>query len=347
MRVLQTIAGAQHGGAETFFVTLVLALHRAGLDQRVVMRHNAGRAAMLRAGGLDPVELRFGGPLDLRTRRALKREIAAFKPGVVVSWMSRATQAVSRSPVVHAGWLGGYYPLKHYRRCDHLIAVTSDIVDYLARSGWPTNRAHLLCLFATDEREPAVDRRSLDTPDDAPLLLAMGRLHVAKAFDVLLKALVQVPDAYLWIAGEGPLHRDLEALACELRVEPRVRFLGWRHDRAALLAAADICVFPSRYEPFGAVTIESWAQGVPLVAAAAAGPGATITDEMDGLLVPVDDVGALASAIRRVLDDRDLCARLAAGGHARWQAEFTEDQAVRRWRDFLARVTGSCAASPA
>ena len=96
--------------------------------------------------------------------------------------------------------------------------------------------------------EPAdaapVPRESLDTPPDAPLLLGMGRLHDAKAHDVSLQALAELPDAHLWIAGAGPQEAKLKAMAEALGVAPRVRFLGWRTDASALYRSADVCVFP-------------------------------------------------------------------------------------------------------
>ena len=69
MRVLQVMAGAEFGSAEAFFTRLILALDHAGLDQRVVIRGNWARAQVLRDGGIEPVELPFGGLLDWRTPR--------------------------------------------------------------------------------------------------------------------------------------------------------------------------------------------------------------------------------------------------------------------------------------
>ena len=68
MRILQVMAGAKFGGAEAFFTRLVVALRRAGLHQRVVIGKNKQRAEVLRKGGIEPVEFRFGGPLDILTR---------------------------------------------------------------------------------------------------------------------------------------------------------------------------------------------------------------------------------------------------------------------------------------
>ena len=87
LRVLQAMAGSRHGGAEGFFTRLIPALARAGLDQKVDIRRNAERAAALRSEGVEPVELPFGGRLDLWTPFALKKELRAFRPHVVLTWM--------------------------------------------------------------------------------------------------------------------------------------------------------------------------------------------------------------------------------------------------------------------
>ncbi len=338
MRVLQAMAGGEYGGAEAFFTRLALALARAGVEQRLVIRRHPHRAAILNAGGVEPLELPFGGPLDVRTRFALRREVKHFRPAIVVTWMNRATRLCPRGDFVHVGRLGGYYDLKYYRGCDHLIANTEDIVEYLAKSGWPEDRAHYLPNFASQERAPPVSRDALYTPPRAPVLLALGRLHENKAFDVLLRALAQAPDVYLWLAGEGPLRGELEGLAQHLAVKPRVRFLGWREDTAALFAAADIFVCPSRREPLGNVVIEAWAQGVPVIAADSLGPGTLIEHMETGVLTPVDDAAALTNAIRRVVEDRALRTRLAGNGRAEYEARFTEAAGVRRYLAFFERV---------
>jgi glycosyltransferase involved in cell wall biosynthesis len=165
----------------------------------------------------------------------------------------------------------------------------------------------------------------------------MGRLHEAKAHDVALHALVRIPDAFLWIAGAGPLEAKLKGMAEALGVAPRVRFLGWRTDASALYRSADVCVFPSRYEPLGNVVIQAWAHGLPVVAAASQGPKALIRDGEDGLLTPVDDAEALAAAVTRLLADRDLRGRFVAAGEARVAAEFSEAAVVGQWKELFAQ----------
>lgn len=338
VRVLQAMAGAHHGGAEAFFTRLALSLRRAGLDQRIVIRRDIDRAKALRDGGIEVVELPFGGMLDFGTKCALRREIKQFAPDVVLTWMNRATKKCPNGDFVHVARLGGYYDLKYYRQCDHLIGNTIDIVDYLRRNGWSAERTHYLPNFVDAKPSPPIARAQLKTPEAAPVILALGRLHPNKAFDVLLHALARLSEAHCWIAGEGPERAALEALAARLGLGARLHLLGWREDTAALLAAADVLVCPSRHEPLGNVVIEAWAHGVPVVACASAGPKALIENGVNGLLVPLEDARALAEAVRRVVDDKALAQHLAEGGRAAYAVEYTEAAVVARYIEFFEKV---------
>lgn len=334
------MAGAEFGGAEAFFVRLAIALNRTGLDQKVVIRKNPARAALLRNGEVEPIELPFGGRMDFSTTRALKREIKDFQPDVVLTWMNRATSMCPKGDFIHAARLGGYYDLKYYAECDHLIGNTQDIVEYLVEHDWPADKAHYLPNFVFDEDAEPLSRRDFYTPNDVPLIVALGRLHENKAFDVLLSALARVPNAYLWLAGDGPLKEELQKQAEVLGIKPRVRFLGWRDDTAALLQTADLFVCPSRHEPLGNVVIEAWAQGLPVVAADSMGPGTLIENMESGVLVPVDDEILMARAIRGVLDDENLSRRIAENGYQTYQDNFTEARVVEQYLEFFKKVAG-------
>jgi glycosyltransferase involved in cell wall biosynthesis len=343
MRLMQTMAGARHGGAEAFFERLACALARRGIDQTVVIRSEPRREAVL-AGDEVVVETQpFGGYFDFTTSRGLRRLIEAQRPDVVLSWMNRATRATRRArqgckaSFVHVARLGGYYDIAYYKGCDHLVGNTPDIVDYLVREGWPAERAHYLPNFVDAKSLPAIPRETLDTPRDAPLIVAMGRLHENKGFDVLLDAMASLPEHYLWLAGEGPLRGALQSQAAELGVTKRVRFLGWRDDVAALLVAADVFVCSSRIEPLGNIVIEAWAHHVPVVSCAAEGPMQLIDPDNNGLLVPKEDAQALAAAIRRA-GEPGLAAHLTAAGRATYDDAYTEDAVVARYLDFLEHI---------
>jgi glycosyltransferase involved in cell wall biosynthesis len=259
--------------------------------------------------------------------------------------MSRATRLCPRGDFVHVARLGGYYDLKYYGRCDHLIGNTRAIVDYAVAEGWPRDRIDYLPNFVPDAN--AEEATGAGAPctfrAGASLALALGRLHPNKGFDLLLEALAAARGVHIWIAGDGPLRPQLEQLAIRLGVAERVRFLGWRQDVAALLARADLLVCPSLHEPLGNVVIEAWSAGLPVVATASDGPVGLIEDGKTGILVPLPGSPgggpkALAQAIERVCRDPELRARLGQAGRRAYEAEFTEEAVVARYRSFFDRV---------
>ena len=338
-RLLQALAGAPHGGAEMHFLRLCLALERAGVEQRVVIRPWPESLATLRSGGIEPVTAPFGNFFDRQTGRILQQQIDEFRPEVVLTYMSRASAAMPRGDFVHVARLGGYYGMKYYRNCDYLVCVTPAVQAHSVKNGFPTERVPVVTKLVDDHSGTAPhDRAALDTPADAPLVFALGRLHKNKAFDILLQALAKMPGVYLWLAGEGPLRKALTRLADDLRIAERVRFLGWQKDPAPYFAAADYYVVPSRHEPLGNVTLEGWMQGKPMVAAASQGPSWLISEEENGLLVPVDDPDAMAAALQRLIDDPQLAANLGRHGRETFERGFTEEVAVRRYLELFERV---------
>jgi hypothetical protein len=142
--------------------------------------------------------------------------------------------------------------------------------------------------------------------------------------------LALLPDCHLWIAGAGPEEAALKALAKELGVADRAKFLGWRTDRGALLRAADICLLPSRYEPFGTVILDAWSTATPFIACESDGPRATIRNGENGMLVAAENPPALAGAVRAVLDNPDLRNRIARAGLEQYLAHFTREAVTRK-----------------
>ncbi len=333
------MAGAPNGGAELFFERLVVALHRAGEAVLPVIRRDAARAARLAAGGLQARQLTFGGPADLLTGLHLGRLLRRFAPRVVVAWMNRAAGCAPRGDWVLAGRLGGYYDLSYYRRCDHLVGNTRGIARWIVGQGWPADRVHTVPNFVADLAGAAPVRRdAIGVPPGKPLLLALGRLHRNKAFDVLIRALSRLPGVHAAIAGEGPEHADLLDLARREGVAEQVHLLGWRQDTGSLLAAADALVCPSRHEPLGNVVIEAWSARRLVVAASAEGPRELLIPGEDGVLVAKEDPAALADAVQAMLDDPSRTAAMVEAGRRRFEAEFAEAPVVAQWRAFLGAV---------
>ncbi|HEY0204245.1 MAG TPA: glycosyltransferase [Acetobacteraceae bacterium] len=336
MRIAHIMAGAPAGGAELFFERLAAAQQASGESVLPLIRHDPARAARLSAAGLAPIQLRFGGALDLLTRPRLRAALRRFAPRVAVAWMNRAARMAPRGSWVLAGRLGGYYDLRYYRRCDHLIGNTRGITDWIIAQGWPAARVHHLPNFSPDLRGAAP--AALPTPLGAPVVLALGRLHRNKAFDILIRALPLLPGVHAVIAGEGPERPALLGLASQLGVASRLHLLGWRTDQAALLAACTVLACPSRHEPLGNVVLEAFSAARPVVAADAAGPSELIACDNTGLLVPRDDPTRLAQALGAILHDPALAACLANAGRACFEANHQSAPVLQRWQTALAQM---------
>ncbi len=170
-------------------------------------------------------------------------------------------------------------------------------------------------------------------------ILAIGRLHKQKGFDVLLRAVaLRLPDVHVTLLGEGSERAVLASLAEELGIASRVHLPGFVSDTAPYLAHADLFVLSSRWEGFGHVIVEAMAAGLPVVATDCPyGPADIIRDGKTGLLVKPEDAESLASAIGRVLSDNSFSRELASAG-ALVAHRYESDQVAREYAIMLGDV---------
>jgi glycosyltransferase involved in cell wall biosynthesis len=170
--------------------------------------------------------------------------------------------------------------------------------------------------------EPAVSVRS---PRPGPVIGSVGRLEHQKGFDVLLRALADVPGASLRVVGDGSEREGLERLARELRVADRVAWEGWSDDPRSGLGSFDVFALSSRFEGFPLVVLEALLARAAVVATDVGSVAEAVIDGETGLLVPPEDPHALAAALRRGLADAGLRRRLGEQGRRLVLERFTAD----------------------
>jgi glycosyltransferase involved in cell wall biosynthesis len=221
--------------------------------------------------------------------------------------------------------------------------VLRHLTDRVVAVGWETARVHQpriggasieIIPNAVGEPDPigreerAAIRAGLGVPDDATLLISVGRLNPQKAFPDLLQAFGSVlaahPDARLCIAGMGRERDELEREVASRGLSERVRFLGLRRDVPKLLAASDIYVSAAHWEGLPVATLEAMAAGLPVVATRV-GDVPRVVAPGTGTLVEPGDPDALAAALVALLDDPALRRRQGEAARLHVQKHFGRD----------------------
>jgi len=217
------------------------------------------------------------------------------------------------------------------RRADQIIATSSDEVFELLRMGADLRRLSVVpCGVDLEHFRPDGPREP--RPAGRARIVVVSRLVPRKGVGNVISALAELPDAELVVAGgperarldADPEARRLAALAEELGLAGRVDLRGRveRNDLPALLRSADAAVSLPWYEPFGIVPLEAMACGVPVVASAVGGLLDTVVDGITGVHVPPRSPERLAEALRSLLADPELRARLGRAGAERARARY-------------------------
>lgn len=288
-----------------------------------------------------------------RRVRALRRLILKRRPDAILSFIDipNITTLASglglgcRIVVSERGTLGGNRSLSQYqlglhwrvlrwalyRRAAAVTALNEQTAAWLARH----------CSVAVEVVPLALRPLPSVTVPREPFILAVGRFHRVKGFDLLIRAFARIsrefPGWRLVLLGEGPEGNRLDALAAELGIADRVELRPPAGQIDDWLARAGIVAQPSRSEAFGNALLEAMAMAAPVVSTACAGPASFMRDGANGRLVPVEDVAALAAALRELLADPALRERLGDAASQVREA-FRQDRVMAQWESILFRA---------
>jgi glycosyltransferase involved in cell wall biosynthesis len=220
-----------------------------------------------------------------------------------------------------------------------VVAVSRSVAESLYRHGILRSRVVVIQNGIDLRPYPQGGARE---PQEKFTFIFVGRLIGDKGVDVFLDALSEVPGVQARVVGTGPEERVLKEQGTRLGLDDRVQFLGARSDVPALLHTADALVLPSYREGFGLVAIEARAAGLPVILTDFPASTDIIKDGVQGLIVPRGDVQALAGALRRLSQDRELYARLAASapqGLDRFSIERHVDELMAFAREPIVRYS--------
>jgi glycosyltransferase involved in cell wall biosynthesis len=307
VRILHVIQELGTGGAERILISAYRGAREAGHE--VFVAAAPGPLAAEIEGEVFPMPIVRRKPWRLPAAAlAVRRAVRASRPDVIHAYnptMALAAGLATRRPglvnlqgVAEEDWPATVRLVRLSRLAP--VACGPGVAAALEEHGLPP--------FATVPN--AVGPAPLPGERVAGVI-AVGRLVEQKNHELAIRAMTEVPGATLAIVGDGPLRPELERLAAELGAS--VIFTGVRRDARALMGAADVVVMPSRWEGLPLTALEALASGTPLVATNVRGLRELLTDGENALLVP-EEPDALAAAIRRVLEDDQLAARLSEAG---------------------------------
>jgi glycosyltransferase involved in cell wall biosynthesis len=289
---------------------------------------------------------------NVRRIRRLRRMLRESAPDVVLSFLdfpNIVTLLAARSlgvPVVVSERANPAYddlkPIwrvlrrRTYPRSAALVCQTRAMVDQLQKEINVKGYA----IPNPVEQPPMGHAVPSESGANAQTIIAMGRLVPQKGFDLLLEAFARIagrhPEWSIKVLGKGPLKAQLEAQAESLGLKNRVSFVGVVADPFPMLREAGLFVFSSRFEGFGNALVEAMACGLPVISFdCPAGPSDIIRPGVDGLLVPPEDVNALANAMDHLLTDAAERERLARRAPEVLE-RFSLERILAMWHELLA-----------
>lgn len=350
-RSIHIIGSRLLGGAESFYMRLVKALAEHG-EVTAVTRANSLVARELE-GVVSQFHTGMSSSLDLLSRYRIGRLVKEQRPDIVQTYMTRATVLTHIKPgrgTVHIARLGGFYKAKRFAHAHAWIGNTRAICDFLIQEGLPAERVFYIGNFvdrpvAPDPQQQRQLRQQLGLPEDARVVVALGRMVGKKGFQDLLAAFARLDTTihgrplHLLLVGDGPLRGELERQAEELKLGGRVHWAGWQTQTSPYYYLADLFVCPSRHEPLGNVILEAWSHRLPVLSTASHGAIELIEEGINGVLAPCEQPEALAARMAELLTaDESVLTRLAQQGHASIEAGYRPEAVVQAYEELYQQL---------
>ena len=342
----------------------IIGLHELGFRLRVMSSPRALHFERMKQAGVPVVPLEFRGKLDLEAVRAIRRELESGGYDILHLFSNKAAmngilaaRGIPVRIVVYRGIVGNETFLNPFSwmrclnpRVDRIVCVAEAVREYFLRLnvlGLRVPPEKLVTIYKGHDLEwydqPPVARSSLGVPEDAFIVCCVANWRPRKGIEVLLDAFERLPDdvnAHLLLVG----NMESESVRGRLRANRRaanIHVLGYRRDAAAVVAAADVAVLPSlKREGLPKTVIEAMAYGVAPIVTAVGGSPELVEHGKSGLVVPPGDPDALADALLRLYEDRELARTLGDAARQRIANDFTIGRTIAETAKLYRELAG-------
>lgn len=344
---------------------LFIGLKKAGFDVDVMCNPKGRNYQRLVDEGMVAQPMALESRFDKAGIDAIREQLAkknyeiihAYNPRALACGL-KASKGTDIRIVAYRGVIGNISFLNPeswitflHPRVSKIVCVADAIKDYLASLKFLWMRipdSKLQRIYKGHDldwyqAEPA-DLSEFGVQEGDFVICCTGRNSPRKGFDVLIKALEELPEGmtpHLLLVGDVDKNEEIRELVAQSPHSDRIHFTGYRNDAPAIAAASDVFVLPStEREGLPRAVIESMVYGVTPVVTGVGGMPELVEDGVSGLVVPPKSSTALAGAIGRLYRDRELLAKLGKAARHRISTHFHTAQTVRETGDLYKSLTG-------
>ena len=361
--VLHIDTESKWGGGQKQTLYLVKELHARGANTRVICKPRSGLYQRCRRQGVPARQLNILNELDLLAAAKIARMFRCGNFNIIHAHTGHAHTAA----VIAAGFVKpsppvvvtrrtifkikpGWFNNKKYLQPNiKYIAISTAVKDVLVQAGVADTNVRIIPI--------GIDLKSIDSADNGPVeairrefrissedfvIGSVGGLVELKGHRYLLESVSklkqEIPEIKCIITGAGTLRDSLEKIAAKLEIHDRVVFTGFREDALAIMRTFDVMVVPSLSEGFSNVALEAMALGKPVIAADVGGLKDLMRDAENGILVPIKNGAAIASAVKKYHRNPDYAHKLGRQARLDVQNKFTLDQMINSTSEYYENI---------
>ena len=349
LRILHSEAATGFGGQEQYIYRMMLAMRARGHHLEAVCQPHAMLTQRLRDEGFTVHTMLMDGPLNfIKGVASISKILRAGRFDVLNTHSRRdtilagcAARLARTRLIVRTRHLANKVgSLFSYTVIPHRVTTASDFVrQHLIQRGVPPD--YVATVYPAVNLPPLAPQSSLrDELKLAQNDIVVGCVAIMRAqkghkdlIDALEPIIRERPNVHLVLVGGGsPVFEEVQAYIDAKQLGKRVHMLGTRHDVPNLLAGFDLFALATRKEASGTVFVEAGAAGLPVVGTRVDGVPEMMHDGVSGILVPLDDQGALTEALKRLIDDPALRRQMGQAGlqFCRYEERFSLDAMVHR-----------------
>ncbi|TWU40778.1 glycosyltransferase [Novipirellula artificiosorum] len=367
MRIALIITELNPGGAERCLTELAIGLTESGDDVRVYSigsRPDPQKCILIDRLAKHRVPIEYGGADStfqvFKAQRSLRKSLHSFHPAlaqtflyhanVVGTWAARAAGVAVRVGgirVAEARPLRCRLERFAVKQMQQIVCVSEDVRRFAASQ------------LAADQGRLSVIPNAVDTtrfsttapanwrdhgwPEDSIVTLFVGRMHAQKGLETIRQQIDRLAPAgsnrRVLLIGEGPLENEMDAWIRSVGAD-RIQRLGWTTDVAPFIKASRLLLLPSHYEGMPNVVMEAMASGRPVVCSSVEGTRELLAHAPDGQCFDPGDSGAMANAVERFLNDRNLSEQIGFQNQTRMRNDFAIPTMIDRYRSLYRSLTG-------